>query len=116
MFYFVAKALFSGVLIALISEVSRRSAALGALIAALPLVSIIAVIWLWRDTADIGRVSDHLQATFWYVLPSMPMFLVIPALLRAGMGFWAALGLGGVVTILLFFLTIYAAQRFGIKL
>ena len=114
--YFILKALLSGLLIALISEVSRRSAALGALIAALPLVSIIAVIWLWRDTGDTMRIADHLTATFWYVLPSMPMFLAIPAMLRAGVGFWAALALGSLLTIILFTITLFIAQRLGIKL
>ena len=114
--YFALKAAFSGMMIALISEVARRSAALGALIAALPLVSIIAVIWMWRDTSDTARIADHLNATFWYVLPSMPMFLAIPALLRAGVGFWAALALGCLMTVILFAITLVIAPRFGIKL
>jgi len=116
MLYFALKAAFSGIMIAAISEVARRSAALGALIAALPLVSIIAVIWLWRDTSDTARVADHLHATFWYVLPSMPMFLAVPALLRAGVGFWAALTLGCLLTVILFAITLVIAPRFGIKL
>ena len=114
--YFILKALLSGLLIAMISEMARRSAALGALIAALPIMSIIAVIWLWRDTTDAVRIADHLTATFWYVLPSMPMFLASPAMLRAGVGFWAAFALGCLLTVLLVAITLFIAQRFGIKL
>jgi hypothetical protein len=52
------------------------------------LVSLLGILWLWRDTGDVGRIADHAQSTFWYVLPSLPMFLVLPAMLRAGVGFW----------------------------
>ena len=114
--YFLLKALLSGLLMALISEVSRRSAGIGALIAALPVMSIIAVVWLWRDTSDAARIADHLTATFWYVLPSMPMFLAIPAMLRAGLGFWAALTLGSILTLILFGILLFIAPRFGIKI
>ena len=65
---------------------ARRSPSLGALIVSLPLVSLLGILWLWRDTGDIGRIADHAESTFWYVLPSLPMFLVLPAMLRAGMG------------------------------
>jgi hypothetical protein len=50
-----------------------------------------AVIWLWRDTADAARIASHIEATFWYALPSLPMFLLMPAVLRGGVGFWPAL-------------------------
>lgn len=116
MSYFIFKALLSGLLIALISEVSRRSATFGALIAALPVMSIIAVIWLWRDTADTARIAAHLQGTFWYVLPSLPMFLVVPFLLRAGVEFWAALGLGSLLIVILFAIMLFITARFGIKI
>ena len=74
MFYGVIKALVSGVIVALASETARRNAALGALVASLPLVSVLSTIWLWRDTHDMPRVADHVQATLWYVLPSLLMF------------------------------------------
>ena len=114
--YFLVKTLVSAVLIAVISEVAKRNPSAGALIASLPLVSIIAIIWLWRDTADIERVASHAQATFWYVLPSLPMFLLFPALLRAGIGFWQALGAACVLTITLYAITIVIAGKFGVRL
>ena len=91
MHYLTVKAALSGVIIAIVSEVTRRSPALGALIVSLPLVSILGILWLWHDTSDAERVATHTQSTFWYVLPTLPMFLVMPALLRHGNGFWTTL-------------------------
>lgn len=70
---------------------NRAATRTGALIASLPLISVLGMIWLWRDTQDVARLAEHSAATFWYVLPSLPMFLVIPALLKRGVGFWPAL-------------------------
>ena len=116
MLYLVAKALISGVIIAVASEVARRNAGFGALIASLPLVSILGMIWLWRDTADTPRLAAHAEATFWFVLPSLPMFLLIPALLRRGMAFWPALACGCALTILLYLTMTLVGPRFGLKL
>ena len=88
MTYLILKALLSGILIAAVSEVSKRFPGLGGLIASLPLVSVLGMIWLWRDTADPLRLADHATGTFWFVLPSLPMFFVLPALLRQGTPFW----------------------------
>ncbi|MDQ4086610.1 MAG: DUF3147 family protein [Pseudomonadota bacterium] len=116
MTYLILKALLSGLIIAIASEVARRSPGLGALIVSLPLVSILAILWLWRDTGDTDRIAAHAQATFWYVLPSLPMFLALPALLRAGMNFWLALLLACALTIALYLAMIGLAPRFGLKL
>ena len=116
MLYLVLKAALSGVIIAAISEIARKSPGFGALVASLPLISILGMIWLWRDTRDVVRMASHVEATFWYVLPSLPMFLVIPALLRRGVGFWPALLAGCVLTILLYGTMMAVGPRFGLKL
>ena len=74
------------------------------------------MIWLWRDTGDRTLLANHAEATFWYVLPSLPMFLVIPWMLRSGYGFWLALGVAVIMTILLYLATIGIAARFGVRL
>ena len=86
MLYAAIKALLSGVIIAAASEVAKRNPGIGALILSLPLISILAFIWLWRDTSDTERIAALAQSTFWFVLPTLPMFLVLPALLRGGIG------------------------------
>ena len=112
--YLLVKAAISGILIALASEAARRSPGVGGLIASLPLVSILALIWLWQDTTDEAAVAALARSTFWYVLPSLPMFLVLPVLLRQGMGFWPCLGLMCLMTIVLYGLTFWLLSRLGI--
>ena len=94
MLFLALKALISGILIAIASTLAKRYPGFGALVASLPLVSVLGMIWLWGEKPDSANMAAHVQATFWYVLPSLPMFLVIPALLRAGIGFWPALEIG----------------------
>ena len=116
MLYAIIKALLSGVIVATVSETARRSPAAGALVASLPIVSVLGMIWLWRDTHDVERLAAHAGATFWYVLPSLPMFLVMPALLRHGIGFWASLGLVCALTVVLYLGLTLVLARFGITL
>ena len=112
----VAKALLSGALIAIIEEVGKRQPALGALVTSLPLVAILGMILLWHDRPDVENMARYSQATFWYVLPSLPMFLLIPVLLRHGMAFWPALMLGCALTVALYFATVFVGNRLGLDL
>lgn len=114
--YFLLKAALSGLLVALVSEIAKRNPAFAALVVSLPLISLLAMVWLWRETGDTARIAAHAQATFWYVLPSLPMFVLLPVLLRSGVGFWPALLVGCVLTLLLYAATVVIAARFGIRL
>ncbi len=114
MLYLAIKALLSGIIIALVSEIARRYAGFAALVASLPLISILGMIWLWRDTADPARLAAHAEATFWFVLPSLPMFLLIPLLLRQGTGFWTSLGAGCVLTVALYLIVVAVMGRIGV--
>lgn len=116
MIYLGIKALLSGVIVMIVSEVARRSPSIGGLIASLPLVSILAIIWLWRDTSDVQRIARHAESTFWFVLPSLPMFLVLPMLLRHGVSFWIALGVCVVLTIALYSATMWLLPKLGISI
>ena len=116
MLYLFIKAALSGVIIAIASEVARRSPGWGALIVSLPLVSVLTMMWLWHDTHDRERLAAHAGSTFWFVLPSLPMFLLIPLLLRNGMSFWLALAVGCVLTMVLYSGMIWMGPRFGLKL
>ncbi|WP_341712606.1 DUF3147 family protein [Erythrobacter sp.] len=112
----VAKALLAGAMIAAIAEVGRRLPTMGALIASLPLVSILGMIFLWMARPDAENMARHAEATFWYVLPSLPMFLLIPVLLRQGMNFWLALMLGCALTVALYLGMMQVGPRLGLRL
>ena len=115
MWQLAAKALLSGALIAAIAEIGKRLPTLGALVASLPLVSVLGMVFLWYARPDAENMALHAEATFWYVLPSLPMFLLIPALLRGGAPFWAALVAGCLLTIVLYLAMIHFGPRFGIR-
>ncbi len=114
--YLIVKAVLSAIIIVAVSEIARRSAGFGALVASLPLISVLGMIWLWRDTADPVRMADHAQATFWFVLPSLPMFLLIPLLLKRGIGFWPSLLAGCALTVLLYLAMVAILARWGVRL
>jgi hypothetical protein len=116
MLYLALKAVISGMLIAVASTLAKRYPALGALIASLPLVSVLGMMWLWNEKPDTGTMAAHASATFWYVIPSLPMFLLIPALLRHGIGFWPALIAGCVLTIGLYTALTCLGPRLGLPL
>src|SRR3954468_23971435 len=115
MLYLVVKAVISGMIGAAVSEIAKPYPGLGGLVASLPLISILGMIWLWRDTHDPVRMAAHAQATFWFVLPTLPMFLLIPAMLRQGFSFWLALAIGCAVTILLYLAMTLIGARFGLR-
>jgi hypothetical protein len=116
MLYLIVKALISGAVVAAVSEIAKRYPGLGGLVASLPLVSVLGMIWLWRDTEDPVRMAAHSTSTFWFVLPSLPMFLLIPELLKRGAPFWAALGAGCVLTMVLYALTVWIGPKLGLRL
>ncbi len=114
--YFIVKAALSGILIALISETARRYPALGGLIASLPLISLMAIIWLWRDTGgDTAQIAGHARATLWYVVPSLPFFLILPWLMEKNVNFWVALIVASVITICLYLSALWLEGRLGIS-
>jgi hypothetical protein len=116
MTYLLLKALISGAIIAAASEVARRWPGIGGLIVSLPLVSLLTFVWLWRDSGDPERVAALAQSTFWFFLPSMPMFVVLPMMLRGGLGFWPSFGLAIALTAALYLGMFWLAPRLGLRL
>lgn len=110
------RAVLSGLLIAAASLIARRQPALGALIVSLPLVSVTAMMWLWRDGSSDEELARFVGGTLWYFLPSLPMFVLIPVMLRAGTGFWPALAAGCALTVALYALTSWLLARAGVPL
>ena len=116
MLYLIMKATISGILIAIASTLAKRYPGAGALVASLPLVSVLGMIWLWSERPDTENMAAHAGATFWYVLPSLPMFLLIPVLLRHGVGFWLSLLAGCCLTVILYAATMWLGSRLGLSL
>jgi hypothetical protein len=116
MTYLILKAVLSGAIVMIVSEVARRSPGLGAFIVSLPLVSLLAIVWLWRDTGDSARIAQHAEATFWLVLPTLPMFLALPYMLRRGWEFWPSLLSVCALTIGLYAGTMWLLPRLGIRI
>src|SRR3954470_8510093 len=102
MWYLLLKAALSGAIVAAVSEVAKRWPGFGGLIASLPLVSVLGMIGLWRDTQDTDRVSAYVTGALWFFAPSVPMFVLIPYLLKWGIAFWPALTSGCLLTIALY--------------
>ena len=115
MTYLIVKAVLSGIIVVIVSEVARRNPGIGGLIASLPLTTVLAIIWLWRDVPDTEHMASFSESTFWFVLPSLPMFLAFPAMLRHGVGFWLALAISCAITIALYSLTVWLLPRLGIN-
>src|SRR5581483_1513346 len=109
MLYLIIKAALSGAIVAAVSEIARRYPGWGGLLASLPLTSLLAMIWLYRDSHDPERVAELVGSTFWFILPSLPMFLVLPWLLRSGMTFWIAMALSIAGTLILYAAWFWAA-------
>lgn len=113
---YAIKLVISAGMIVLVSEISKKFPTLGGLIASLPLLSVLGMIWLWHDTHDAELMANHALGTFWFVLPSLPMFLLMPWLLRKGMPFVLVLSLGCLLTIGLYVLMSLLLKRFGVTM
>ena len=111
------KIVLSALLIFVIAEISKRSSAFGAVVASLPLVSILAMIWLWHDTRDVTKIANLSQGIFWLVIPSLTLFALLPPLLlRLKLGFPLALTLACAATVVAYLLMILVLRRCGVAI
>ncbi len=115
MTWIVTKYAITAFLVVVISEVAKMSDRLGGLIAALPLVTVLTLVWLWAEGQGDAKIANHAWYTFWYVVPTLPMFLVFPWLLPR-IGFWMTMGASVAVTLASFAIFAVIVRRFGIAL
>jgi hypothetical protein len=115
MTWIITKYLTTAALVVLISELAKRSDRLGGLIAALPMVTVLTLVWLYVERQPPEKLANHAWYTFWYVLPTLPMFLAFPTLLSR-LGFWLTLLASAVLTIVCFVGLASLLRRFGIEL
>lgn len=115
MVWIITKYFLTAGVVVLVSELAKRSDKLGGFVAALPMVTVLALIWLYVENQPQDKIANHAWYTFWYVIPTLPMFLVFPALLPR-IGFWPTLAACVVLTVMCFGLFAFALRRFGIEL
>ena len=113
--YLIFKYLITAGIVVLVSEFAKRSDKLGALIAALPIVTVLTLIWLFVENQSMAKIANHAYYTFWYVIPTLPMFLLFPYLLPK-LGFWITLMACILFTGALFFIFATVVKHFGIAL
>ncbi len=102
-------------LVVLISEAAKRSDKLGGLIAALPLVTVLTLIWLFMENQSTEKIANHAWYTFWYVVPTLPMFLAFPWLIKR-FSFWSTMGISTIVTLVTFYIFAKLIKSWGIEL
>lgn len=115
MAWIATKYLVTAALVVVISEVAKRSDRIGSLIAALPLVTVLTLLWLYFEKQPAERITSHAWYTFWYVLATLPMFALFPLMHRHGV-FWGALAGSVVLTVVCFALLAWVMRRFGVEL
>lgn len=115
MSYYIVKVAVTVALVILISEISKRSSLIGAVLASVPLVSVLAMLWLYVDTRDTAQVSRLARDVFWLVLPSLVLFVVLPWLLGRGHGFWISLAIAIASTVAAYFAMIRLLDVFGLR-
>ncbi|MGS1119875.1 DUF3147 family protein [Rhodanobacter sp. UC4436_H3] len=113
--WIITKYLITAAIVVAVSELAKRSDRLGALLASLPLVTLLALTWLYLDKQPAEKIANHAWYTFWYVVPTLPMFLIFPRLFSR-FGFWPALALSALITVVCFGIFALVLKPFGIKL
>ncbi len=113
--WIIFKYLLTAGMVVAISEIAKKSDRLGGLIAALPLVTVLTLMWLYFEDQPNEKIANHAYYTFWYVLPTLPMFLIFPYLLKK-FGFWFTLSLSVIITLVAFYIFAKFIKLFGIEL
>jgi len=116
MTWYLVKLLITAVLVIAISEISKRSTVAGAVLASIPLVSVLAMVWLYVDTRDSERVGAFATGVFWLVLPSLALFISLPPLLAHGLNFYLALAIASALTVACYFGMLAVLTWIGIRL
>lgn len=116
MSWYVIKIAVTTLLVVLVSEVAKRSSLIGGILASIPLVSVLAIIWLYVDTRDTVRIIELSASIFWLVLPSLALFIVLPVLLRNEVNFYLSMSVAVTVTVLCYWFMVVLLGWFGVKL
>jgi uncharacterized membrane protein (GlpM family) len=116
MWYYIIKVLSSSVIIVLITEISKKNSFWGSVLASIPLISLLAFLWIYIDTKDIKKISELSTGIFWLVIPSLAFFISFPYLLKKSLNFYLALIISLLIMVILYFVMVYVLKKFGIKI
>lgn len=116
MWQLVIKVALTAAVVVAVSEIAKRSSFWGAVLASLPLTSLLAFVWIYLETGNTQGIASLSQAIFWLVLASLPLFLILPLLLRSGWPFWPSLGAACAVTVGAYFALVWILGRFHVQL
>ncbi|MFT5660699.1 MAG: hypothetical protein ACI9TV_001341 [Sulfurimonas sp.] len=115
MAYYITKLIITALLIVLISEIAKRSSLLGAMLAAIPLVSILAMTWMYIDTNSSTKAVEFSNNIVWLIVPSMTLFITFPILIKKGLGFYLSMGISIAMTILAYYSVIFLLEKLGMR-
>jgi len=116
MFYIALKFIITAGVVVGVSEIAKRSSYFAAMLAALPLTSILAMVWIYVDTKDSEKIVDLSYGIFWLVLPTLLFFILLPALLKNHMGFWPSMIISMAVMVVFYLLFAFYGKRLGLPL
>jgi hypothetical protein len=116
MIYYIIKVLLSSVTIVAISEISKRSTTIGSILASIPLVSLLAFVWMYIDSKDIAKIAELSQGIFWLVIPSLLFFVLFPVLLKRNVDFWLSLSISLSIMVIGYFIMIFFLKKVGINI
>ncbi len=114
--YIFLKLIISSVIITIVSEISKKSSFIGRILASIPLISVLSIIWLYIDSKNIEKIKNTSTTIFWMVIPSLVLFLSIPILINIGFNFWYSLLIAIILTIAFYLLTTFILSNYGIEL
>jgi len=113
--YYIVKLVITALLIVLISEIAKRNSLMGAMLAAIPLVSILAMIWMYIDTNDSKSAVEFSNSIVWLIAPSMTLFITFPILIKKGLSFYPSLAISVVMTMLAYYGVIFLLEKLGLR-
>jgi len=116
MIYNIIKVLLSAVTIVVISEISKRSTLAGSILASVPIVSLLAFIWIYLDTKNTAKIAELSQGIFWLVIPTLIFFILFPVLLKKDVDFWLSLGISLTIMVIGYFVMLFILKKVGINI
>jgi len=111
--YYALKVIISAALIVIISEISKKYQLIGAILASIPLISVMAIVWMYFETKDIESIQTFSKSVFWLVLPSLSFFIVFPLMLKYNLNFWVSFLSSTAIMVVLYYLLTLVLKKFG---